>query len=132
MPKGPGRPNQGKTKTIKERTVNVYLPSKDMVNEWKETAKGSGLSLSQYILEAVERERAHGSEPRLPRLELEKELKETQERLSALQSKYEILEAAFIRAGLKTISILLRYQRPWVFDIKTIKRCLKSEMRVSS
>ncbi len=100
MSRPKGRPNQGKTETIRARTVRVYLPSEELVNNWKSAAKESDLSLSQFILEAVERQRAHGTGPYLPKLELEKSLGETQEELSQLKSKHEILEAAYQKRDL--------------------------------
>jgi len=47
-----GRPR--KSETIKERTVSVYLPDKDMLNEWKKVAADHELSLSRFIIERIE------------------------------------------------------------------------------
>jgi len=43
-----------KTKTIKERLVYVYLPSENMVENWKGLAKEAGTSLSKFVIEHVE------------------------------------------------------------------------------
>jgi len=44
----------GKTETIKDRAIYVYLPSIEMVRKWKERAKRQGASISKFVLEHVE------------------------------------------------------------------------------
>lgn len=44
----------GKTETIKQRAIYVYLPSHEMVDRWKELAKKSGTSISKFVAEHVE------------------------------------------------------------------------------
>jgi len=44
----------GKTDTIKQRSIYVYLPSHDMVQRWKTLAKNSGTSISKFVAEHVE------------------------------------------------------------------------------
>jgi hypothetical protein len=44
----------GKTETIKQRSIYVYLPSNDMVQRWKTLAKNSGTSISKFVAEHVE------------------------------------------------------------------------------
>ena len=44
----------GKTETIKQRTIYVYLPSHDMVQRWKTLSKNSGTSISKFVAEHVE------------------------------------------------------------------------------
>ncbi len=44
----------GKTETIKQRSIYVYLPSHDMVQRWKNLAKNSGTSISKFVAEHVE------------------------------------------------------------------------------
>jgi hypothetical protein len=44
------KPDRGKTKTIKERTLYVYLPSLEMAEEWKRRAEKAGESLSKFII----------------------------------------------------------------------------------
>jgi hypothetical protein len=46
-------PNRGKTGTIKDRTIYVYLPSLEMVEDWKVRADRGGVSLSKFIVERV-------------------------------------------------------------------------------
>ena len=50
--RSPGRPR--KSETIKERTVNVYVPDKYMLNEWKKVASEHKMSLSRFIIERIE------------------------------------------------------------------------------
>ena len=45
-----GRPNQGKTETIRQRKVDVYLPTTELLSQWKEAAESS----SKHILEVEE------------------------------------------------------------------------------
>jgi len=52
-----GRPNLGRTLTLKKRAVYAYLPTEKMLKEWKADAKRHGLSLSEYIVRSVERVR---------------------------------------------------------------------------
>jgi hypothetical protein len=94
--KGPGRPNQGKTKTIRERTINVYLPSVELVNEWKSAAKKSGVSVSQFVLEAVERQRSHGyGDSPLPKLELENQYKKALKKIEKIEEKLDFEKTAY-------------------------------------
>ena len=45
---------RGRTKTIKQRTVYVYLPSEKGVAAWQREAERHGVSLSQFVFESVE------------------------------------------------------------------------------
>lgn len=44
----------GKTETIKERTVYIYLPTLERKEEWGKIAEGYGMSLSKWITRVVE------------------------------------------------------------------------------
>jgi len=46
--------SMGKTETIKQRAIYVYLPSHEMVERWKSQAKTSGTSISKFVAEHVE------------------------------------------------------------------------------
>ena len=48
------RPSRGKTETIKQRAIYVYLPSLEMVEDWKCKAEKAGVSLSKFVYERVE------------------------------------------------------------------------------
>ena len=39
------KPNRGKTETIKDRAIYVYLPSLEMVEDWKRRAEKAGFHL---------------------------------------------------------------------------------------
>jgi len=52
-----GRPNLGRTKTLKKRAVYAYLPTEKMRGDWKRDAKRLGISLSDYIVKSVESKR---------------------------------------------------------------------------
>lgn len=127
MSRPKGRPNRGKTETIRARTVKVYLPSEELVNDWKGAAKKSDLSLSQFILEAVERQRAHGTGPYLPKLELENSLGETQEELSQLKSKHEILEAAYQKRDqdVKKLSAFIENQKGLPENLEMVRKLIE-------
>ncbi len=43
----------GKTETIKERAVYVYLPSVEMKEQWTNHAEEMGTSLSKFVMECV-------------------------------------------------------------------------------
>ena len=43
----------GKTETIKERAVYVYLPSIEMKEQWTNYSKEMGTSLSKFVMECV-------------------------------------------------------------------------------
>ena len=86
----------GKTATIKQRRVDVYLPSLEAKQHWSEVARASGMSLSKYISNLVElamEDQALGTD-RESLLEanerLQNQLKDSDERirlLEALQDK---------------------------------------------
>jgi hypothetical protein len=44
---------KSKTETIKQRLIYVYLPSEEMMNQWREYSEKSGLSLSKFVIEHV-------------------------------------------------------------------------------
>ncbi|MDD3398253.1 MAG: hypothetical protein PHW93_01450 [Candidatus Methanomethylophilaceae archaeon] len=92
-----GRPNQGKTETIRERCVNVYLPTMELVQDWKKDAENAGMPVSRYVFEVVERHRHSQAANITPNWQLEERTKDLENRLAAVQSKYDILNLAFQR-----------------------------------
>jgi hypothetical protein len=90
-----GRANQGKTKTIQERTVNTYLPTLELVEEWKQAAREADMSLSRYIIEVVERHRKSDASGIEPSWKLEEKAKALEKELEELRGKYNILNRAF-------------------------------------
>ena len=73
---------------LKERYIDVYLPSKKAKTEWEEDAKKLGLPLSKFVFEAVEAFRAAKDET--PRYEMVKELAEAKEEAQKLRSELKL------------------------------------------
>jgi hypothetical protein len=90
-----GRPNQGKTQTIGARTVDVYLPTEELVEEWRKAAENAGMSLSRYVVEVVERHRQGNPEGLVPNWQLEERAAQLEKEFRILCEKYVILEKAF-------------------------------------
>ena len=88
------RRSGGKTKTIKERAVYVYLPSLEMVEDWKERARKAGVSISKFVLERVEDSirKEEGEEGYLSRLEIIKRLTKAEEELKKLRKENRLLK----------------------------------------
>ena len=70
---------------LKERYIDVYLPSKAAKHEWEEEAKKAGLPLSKFVFGAVEAFRAAKDET--PRYEMVKELAEAKEEAQKLRTE---------------------------------------------
>ncbi|MBU4189872.1 MAG: hypothetical protein KJ886_02590 [Candidatus Thermoplasmatota archaeon] len=79
------RINRRKTETIKERAIYVYLPSHNMVKDWKGRADNGGLSISKFVIEHVEnslrQEENHTYVPRSKLLEKVKGIEEENKKL---------------------------------------------------
>jgi len=88
------RPNKGKTETIKERAVYVYLPSLEMVGDWKRKAEKAGVSVSKFVVERVEDSirREEGEEGYIGRVELIKRLRDAEEELKKLRDENRLLK----------------------------------------
>ena len=88
------KPNQGKTKTIKQRAIYVYLPSQRMADEWKEKADKAGVSVSKFVVEQVEDSlrNEEGEEGYRSRLELIQKLASTEEELKTLRQENRLLK----------------------------------------
>ncbi len=87
------KPNRGKTKTIKERAIYVYLPSIEMVEDWKRRAEKAGVSISKFVVERVEDSigREENEEGYLSRADLIKRLKEAEEEIKKLKNENRLL-----------------------------------------
>ena len=70
---------------LKERYVDVYLPSKKAKTEWEEHAKKLGPPLSKFVFEAVEAFRAVKDET--SRYDMVKELAEAKEEAQKLRTE---------------------------------------------
>ena len=89
----------GKTKAINERYVYAYLPSVEMVRDWKSKAKKSNASISQFILEHVTNSlrQEEGEESYKPRAEMIEELRKRDETIEKLTRDNEITRLALER-----------------------------------
>jgi len=82
-----------KTETIKERSIYVYLPSLEMVEDWKQRAEKVG-SISKFVIERVEESirREEGEEGYLGRAELIKKLRDAEEELKKAGNENRLLK----------------------------------------
>jgi len=88
------------TKTIKKRTIYVYLPSEDLVGKWKERADKDHLSLSKFVIEQVNRGIQRGEQEDefgKTKYELFKELDETKKELDKAHENIRFLEVTINR-----------------------------------
>ena len=77
----------GKKKTpIKERSIYVYLPTKEMTEKWKNIAKKKGMSISNYIQELVQQNIENG-ETIMTQKQKDKFIDEIQEQNRQLRSE---------------------------------------------
>jgi hypothetical protein len=89
----------GKTDTIKQRAIYVYLPSQQMAGRWKELAEKQGTSVSKFVAEHVEnslRQEESGYQSRSFLIEenqrLRESLEEKEKRIRHLELLVEKLE----------------------------------------
>ncbi|MBE0518769.1 MAG: hypothetical protein IH630_06050 [Thermoplasmata archaeon] len=100
MKKPRGRPNLGKTETIRQRAINVYLPTEEMIERWKSEAERFGVPLSRFIVETVDDSIRKNPAGITPREELEKELNDAKAEVKQLSARLEPLEEALKRADI--------------------------------
>jgi len=83
-----------KTETIKERAIYVYLPSLEMVEDWKSRAEKGGVSISKFVIERVEEsiQREEGEEGYLSRAKLIKKLRDAEEELKKVKNENRLLK----------------------------------------
>jgi len=88
------RTNRGKTKTVKQRAIYVYLPSLEVAKDWKDRASKAGTSISKFVTERVEDSirREEGEESYLNRLDLLKRLDKAEEELKKLRNENRLLK----------------------------------------
>ena len=83
----------GKTETIKQRAIYVYLPSIEMVERWKDLAKKQGTSISKFVAEHVENSLMQEEEPEYrSRSSLIEENQKLKERLEDREKRIRHLE----------------------------------------
>lgn len=76
-------------KELRERSVQVYLPSRDLKDDWKEAADEQGLSLSEWVQEAVRTylKRYHEGETESAFSRLQKDLDDAEDRVAQLEQR---------------------------------------------
>lgn len=107
------KPNRGKTETIKERSIYVYLPSLEMVTDWKSAAEKAGVSVSKFVIDRVEDslKREEGEEGYLGRIELIKRLGSAEEENKKLREENRMIKRLVDNLDAE----LKRYRaKPWV------------------
>lgn len=93
MPRPPGRPDLGKSKTIKKRTVYLYVPTKEMLDEWKREAERHGLSLSRFLVEVIDDVIRRNPNGITPKEEIQTELGKVSSELASLRAEKEDLRS---------------------------------------
>ena len=93
MNKGAGRPNLGKSETIKQRAVTVYVPTSNMFEEWKAEAAMHGVSVSRLVYELVDNAIRKRDSNFIPREELEKKVDDLQAEVESLSERLAQAEA---------------------------------------
>jgi len=86
--------NLSKTKTIKERTAYIYLPSFEMFEDWKKRSRAASTSLSKFVIDRVEDSirKDEGEGGYLSRLKLIKRLKKAEDELKELTKENRMLK----------------------------------------
>ncbi len=108
--KASGRPNQGKTETIRQRKIDVYLPTVELMQQWKHSAEVSGMPLSKYILEVVEQHRMGAVRVTMPPALLEEKANKLEKELAALQMRFDTLNLAFHNQEVELSRLSSAYQ----------------------
>lgn len=91
MAKSKGRPNRGRTKTLKQRAVYVYVPTEKMLAKWKADAERYGMSLSSFLVEVVDDAMRRNPSGCTPREKLEKDLSEATSQLDIVRKNRDSL-----------------------------------------
>ena len=83
----------GKTESIKERAIYVYLPSVEHKERWEKHSERLGVSISKFVIEYVENSLRQEEEPDYKsRSELWKENNELKQQVEDLARKCRLLE----------------------------------------
>ena len=85
--------------SLKGRSIYVYLPSDEMSRDWKERAKKSNVSISQFVLEHVGNSLSQedGEESFRSRAQILQELRSKDEKIEKLGRENEVLNLALER-----------------------------------
>jgi ribosomal protein L16 Arg81 hydroxylase len=89
----------GKTESIKQRSIYVYLPSVELVKDWKARAKKSSASISRFVIEHVTNSlrQEEGEQGYKSRAELMQQIREKDEQIEKLTRENEIVKLALER-----------------------------------
>ena len=117
---GPGRPR--KTATIRKRTIRVYLPTMQMVDEWKSLAKEHHQSISKFVIERVEDVlRRDGEGPRHTRKELLDRTFDLESEMKILRADLHLKSRAYQALELELQMLRIQpYQNPIAQGMKKI------------
>jgi hypothetical protein len=85
MAKPKGRPNRGRTETLKQRAVYLYVPTEKMLAKWKTEADRFGMSLSSFLVEVIDDAMRRNPAGLTPREKVEKELSQATSDLQAVR-----------------------------------------------
>ena len=85
MTKPTGRPNRGRTETLKQRAVYLYVPTEKMLAKWKTEADHYGMSLSGFLVEVIDDAMRRNPAGLTPREKVEKELSQAISDLQAVR-----------------------------------------------
>ena len=123
-----GRPNQGKTETIRQRKVDVYLPTTELLQQWKEAAESSGMPLSKYVLEVVEQHRQGVHKVTMPPVMLEEKANRLEKELASLNLRFETLRSAFQNQEVELAHLSTDYMmaRAGCVDIPTVRHMVQA------
>ena len=77
----------GKTETINQRTVCVYVPTLEQKNQWNEIAQKNNTSLSQWIIQTIEDSLIEIEDEVKSKKGIEKENENLRKEISELQNK---------------------------------------------
>jgi len=123
-----GRPNQGKTETIRQRKVDVYLPTTELLAQWRAAAEASGMPLSKYILEVVEQHRMGAVKVTMPSAALEEKANKLEKELAALHMRFDTLNLAFHNQEVELSRLSSAYQsaKGGSLDIPMVKSLIQT------
>jgi len=85
MAKPKGRPNRGRTETLKQRAVYLYVPTEKMLTKWRTEADRFGMSLSGFLVEVIDDAMRRSPSGLTPREKVEKELIQATSDLQAVR-----------------------------------------------
>ncbi len=103
MGKHKGRPNRGRTQTLKQRAVYLYVPTEKMLAKWKKEAEHFGMPLSGFLVEVVDDAMRRSPSGLTPREKIEKELGEATAQLDVIRKNRDSL-ASLLKQSEATVA----------------------------